>query len=67
MKKDKVSPLFLTFVSDPVGVEMRSNCDNFISEAMLTPSPCPVIGQVLKNVKRKLQQICDRTLCNFLS
>ena len=26
-------------VSLPVGVEMRSNCDSFMSEAMLTPLP----------------------------
>ncbi len=32
-------PLFLSVVSFPVGVEMRSNCESFMSEAMLTPRP----------------------------
>ena len=32
-------PLFIRVVSLPVGVEMRSNWDSFISDAMFTPRP----------------------------
>ena len=32
-------PLFRSVVSLPVGVEMRSNWDSFMSEAMFTPRP----------------------------
>ena len=32
-------PLFLGMESFPVGVEIRSNWDNFMSEAMFTPRP----------------------------
>lgn len=32
-------PWFLSVVSVPVGVEIRSNCDSFISEAIFTPLP----------------------------
>lgn len=43
---DKVKPrvkVYLPLLKDkvelPVGVEMRSNCESFMSEAMLTPLP----------------------------
>jgi hypothetical protein len=36
--KDKL-PLFRKVVVFPIGVEMRSNCESFMSDAMFTPRP----------------------------